>query len=52
MWVVPVSKDTLQILSSGNIKIAFNTPSFVGTSNFMHVACLVWPNNFKHCYLS
>ena len=34
-----------QILSSGNIIFAFSTTSFVGTTNFMLVACLLWPEN-------
>ena len=36
-----------QILSSGNIIIAFSSPSFVGTPNFLMVACLVGPKNNK-----
>ena len=37
----------------GNIIITFSTLSFVRTTNFMLVACLVWPeNNCKLCYLS
>ena len=32
-----------QILSSANIIIVFSTQSFVGTPNFMFVACPVWP---------
>ena len=32
-------------MTSGNIKIAFSSPSFVGTPNFMLVACLFGPEN-------
>ena len=42
-----------EILSSGNIIITFSTLSSVGTTNFMRLACLVWPEkNIKLCYLS
>ena len=35
-----------QILSSGDIIIAFSSPTFVGTPKFMLVACLLVPENY------